>query len=145
MATRATRLDGARRSVFDEGFGDLGAGAVAGAQEQQPRSSPSRLDVVRRHRRDREPGMERAPGFAEQIPAAEQIGAVVHVATVSGASTGAHDAGAAELRQVVGDQVLRLPDDLHELADSAVAPTELDDDLPSQRITEQAEDLRRLY
>ena len=49
-----------------------------------------------------------------------------------------------ELRQVVGDQVLRLADELHELADTAIAATELDDQLPSQRIAEQPEDLRRL-
>jgi len=87
--------------------------------------------------------MQQAPGFAEEVAAAEQIGPVVDVATVSGASAGADDAGVSELRQVVGDQVLRLPDELHELANSAVAATELDDELPSQRIAEQPEDLRR--
>jgi hypothetical protein len=45
---------------------------------------------------------------------------------------------------VVGDQVLRLPDQLHELADAAIAATKLADQLPSQRIAEQPEDLRRL-
>ena len=88
--------------------------------------------------------MERGPGFAEKVPAAEQIGPVVDVATVSRASAGADDAGMAELSQVVGDQVLRLPDELHELADTAIAATELADQLPSQRIAEQPEDLRRL-
>ena len=43
---------------------------------------------------------------------------------------------------MVGDQVLRLPDELHELADPAIAAAELDDQLPSQRIAEQSEDLR---
>ena len=88
--------------------------------------------------------MERAPGFAEQVPAAEQVGPVVDVATVGRASAGADDAGVPELRQVVRDQVLRLPDQLHELADPAIAATELADQLPSQRIAEQREDLRRL-
>ena len=87
--------------------------------------------------------MEREPGFAEEVPAAEQVGPVVDVATVGRASAGADDAGAPELRQVVGDQVLRLPDELHELADTAIAATELADQLPSQRIAEQPEDLRR--
>src|SRR5207244_5967504 len=108
-------------SAFDESFGDLGAGAVAGAQEQQSRSSPSRLDVVRCRRREREPGMEREPGFAEKVPAAEQIGPVIDVAAVSRASAGADDAGVSELGQVVGDQVLRFPDELHEFADTAIA------------------------
>ena len=88
--------------------------------------------------------MERAPGFAEEVPAAKQIGRVVDVATVGRASAGADDAGVSELRQVVGDQVLRLPDELHELADTAIAAAELDDQLPSQRIAEQPEDLRPL-
>ena len=88
--------------------------------------------------------MEREPGFAEKVPAAEQVGPVVDVAAVSRASAGADDAGVSELRQVVGDQVLRLPDQLHELADTAIAATELADQLPSQRIAEQPEDLRRL-
>ena len=130
--------------MLDEGLGDLGAGAVAGAQEQQPRSSPSRLDLVWWRRREREPGMEREPGVAEKVPAAEQVGPVVDVATVGRAASGADDTGVAEFRQVVGHQVLRLPDQLHELADPAVATTELADQLPSQRIAQQPEDLRRL-
>jgi hypothetical protein len=88
--------------------------------------------------------MERETGVAKKIPAAEQIGPVVHVATVRRASAGADDAGVPELREVVGDQVLRLPGELHELADAAIATTELDDQLPSQRIAEQPEDSRRL-
>ena len=110
VAAGAACLDRARRSVFDEGFGDLGAGAVAGAQEQQSRSSPSAAATSSewRGRREREPGMEREPGFAEQVPAAEQVGPVVDVATVGRASAGADDAGLPELRQVVRDQVLRL-------------------------------------
>ena len=88
--------------------------------------------------------MEREPGFAEKVATAEQIGLVVDVAAVGRASAGADDAGVPELRQVVGDHVLRLPDELHELADTAIAATELDDQLPAQRIAEQSEDLRRL-
>jgi hypothetical protein len=87
--------------------------------------------------------MERAPGFAEKVPTADQIGPVVDVATVSRASAGADDAGVPELRQVVRDQVLRLPDELHELPYAAIAATELDDQLPSQWIAQQPEDLRR--
>jgi hypothetical protein len=41
VAPRATGVDSARGSVFDEGFGDLRAGAVAGAEEEQSRSSAS--------------------------------------------------------------------------------------------------------
>src|SRR4051794_12726216 len=88
--------------------------------------------------------MQRAPGFAEKVPTAEQIGPVVDVATVGRASAGADEPGVPEFRQVVGDQVLRLPDEVHELADAPIAATELHDELPSQRIAQQPKDLRRL-
>ena len=87
--------------------------------------------------------MERAPGVAEEVPAAEQVGPVVDVAAVGRAAAGADDAGAPELRQVVRDQVLRLADELHELADAAIAAAELGDELPAQRVGEQSEDRRR--
>ena len=88
--------------------------------------------------------MEREPGFAQKVPAAEQVGPVVDVATVGRASAGVDDASVPELRQVVGHHVLRLPEQLHEFADTAIAATELADQLPSQRIAEQSEDLRWL-
>ena len=144
LAARAARLDRACRSVFNEGFGDLRAGAVAGAQKQQSRSSPPRLESVWLRRREREPGVEREPRFAEKVLTAEQIGPVVDVATVSRASAGADDVGLSELRQVVGDQVLRLAHELHELANTPIAATEFADQLPTQRIAEQSENLRRL-
>jgi hypothetical protein len=45
---------------------------------------------------------------------------------------------------VVRDEILRLVDELHELADPPVAASELDDELPPQRIAQQPEDLRGL-
>jgi hypothetical protein len=45
---------------------------------------------------------------------------------------------------VVRDQVLRLADEVHELANSAIAATQLADQLPPQRITEEPENFRRL-
>ena len=143
MAAGTSCFNPPGRPMFDESLRHLGAGAVAGAQEQQSRSSPSRLDVARRRRREREPGMERQAGIAEKVTAAEQIGPVVDVTAVSRASAGADDSGTSKLRQVVGDHVLRLPDELHELADPAIATTQLDDQLPSQRIAEQPKDVRR--
>src|SRR5205085_2642179 len=89
-------------------------------------------------------GEEREAGVAEEDTATEEIGAVVDVATVGGASPRAHDPGVAELRQVVGDQVLRLPYELHELAHAPIAAPELADQLPLQWIAEHPEDLRRL-
>ena len=81
-------------AVLDERLGDLGAGAVAGAQEQQPRSAPARLDgVAVAPARATSPGWSEPPGVAEQVAAAEQIGPVVDVAAVGRAAAGGDDAG----------------------------------------------------
>ncbi len=87
--------------------------------------------------------MKRQPRVAEKVAAAEQIGLVVDVAAIGRASAGADDAGAPEFAQVVRDQVLGLAGELHEFADSAVAATELHDDLPAQRIAQKPEDFWR--
>jgi hypothetical protein len=86
--------------------------------------------------------MQREPGRGEQIPAAGQIGAIVEVAAIGRTPTSGHDATPSEFSEVVGDQVLRLTHQIHQFADAAVAATECDDHLPSQRVTEQPEDLR---
>src|SRR5439155_25226448 len=117
---------------------------VTRAQEQQPGSSPPRHRVDGAHGREREPGVEREPGFAEKVPATAQVAPVVHVTPVRRASAGGHGAGAAELGQVVRDEVLRLAGESHELADPPIATAELDDELPAQWIAQQPEDLRRL-
>jgi hypothetical protein len=88
--------------------------------------------------------MEEEPGSCDQVPATGQLGPVVDVPTVRRATAGTDDAGLPELGEVVRDHVLRLPDELHELADTAIAATELADQLPPKRIAEQPEDLRRL-
>jgi hypothetical protein len=85
--------------------------------------------------------MEGPACLAEEIPAPEQVHAVVHVATVGGAAAGTDQSRPAELPQVVRHQVLRLLDELHELAHPSVAATELGDQLPSQWIAERPEDL----
>src|SRR5688500_11686813 len=127
MAARATSIDGAARSVLCEGFGDLRAGAVAGAQEEQSRSRSPPRRVASVARRQREPRMERETGFGEKFSGAEQVGPVVDVPPVRRASAGTHDTGLAKLGQVIGDEVLRLLQELHELTDPAIALPELDD------------------
>jgi hypothetical protein len=88
--------------------------------------------------------MQQPRCVAEQVAAPEQIGAVVHVPPVGGAAPGADDAGLAELGEVVRDEVLRLAGECDQLADPAIAPTELDHQLPPQRIAQEGEDLGRL-
>ena len=53
MAAGAPGLDRAGGAVLDEGLGDLRTGAVAGAQEQQPRSGASPRTISRRRERPR--------------------------------------------------------------------------------------------
>ena len=78
--------------------------------------------------------MERDSRLAEEITAAQQICPVVHVPTVGRAPPSDDDARLAELRQVVRDQVLRFARDLDELTDTTIAPSELTDQMPAQRI-----------
>ena len=130
--------------MLNESLGDLRAGAVASTQEEEARSRPSPLNLLWWRRHERKPGMERKTGFAEKVTAPEEISSVIHVASVGGAAAGAHDAPITKLPEVVGDKVLRLAHEFHELADTTVAATELDDQLPPQRIAEQPEDLGRL-
>ena len=49
-----------------------------------------------------------------------------------------------QLRQVVGDQVLWLFNEVHELTDAAIAAGELADQLPSEWVAQQSQDLGRL-
>ena len=86
--------------------------------------------------------MEREPGSAEQVATAEQIDPVVDVAAVGRASACVDDADPSEFAQVVGDEVLGLFDELHELSDPTVAATELTHQLPTQRMVEHPDDLR---
>ena len=129
--------------MFDDGFCDLRASAVARAQEQQSRPSSWSHGQIGLRRTKRQAGMERHTRCAKEIPAAEQISAVVDVTAVGRASAAADDAGVPQPGQVVGNQVLRLSEKLHEFADAAIAASELAHQTPSQRIAEQSEDLRR--
>src|SRR5690606_26830303 len=106
--------------VFDERFGDLRTRAVARAEEEQARPTTARLHLASRWPR-REPGMEEATGVTEQVPTAGQVRPVIDVSAVGGAAAPGDEAGASELGQVIGDDVLRLCHQLHEFADSAIA------------------------
>jgi hypothetical protein len=144
MATCAAGLDGTTRPVLHEHLGDLGPGAVSGAEEQHLPPATAGTVVVNGRRRERQPGMQRTSDRSEQAPAAKEIGSVVHVATVGRAPARPHDATASQFTQVVRDHVLRFADALHELTHAPVAATQLADQMPPERISQQTEDARRL-
>lgn len=86
--------------------------------------------------------MQSVPGIAQEVSTAKEIGPVIHVAPVGRAAPGADDSGPSEFGQVVRDQVLWLAHQLDEFTDAPIAAPELADQLPSQRLAEQPEDLR---
>ena len=119
------------RTAFGcSGFGLLPADAASTAPSDIRTSSASAIceralfpvhrKSTRRRRRDRsltracrrrcrhEPqgGVQRRTAHLEQLAAPLQIDGVVAVTSIRGAVTTAHDSSAAELRQVVGHQVL---------------------------------------
>jgi len=78
VAARAGHLDLPTGRVRQEGFGDLGPGAVAGTEKQHPHR---RYLMVLGNRgcRTAQTGVQRSAGGSKQLPAASQIYAVVAV------------------------------------------------------------------
>jgi hypothetical protein len=60
---------------------------------------------------------------------------VIAVAAVETAAPGCDEPGGTEQPQVVGDQVLWLVDERHQLADSVVAPGQRGEKPPAQWVT----------
>ena len=87
--------------------------------------------------------MDRSTDGAHQLRTSIEVGPVVDVASVERAATRRHQARVAQLAQVVRDEVLRLTDQLGQLAHAAIAAGQLRHDPPTQRIAEEPEDRRR--
>ena len=62
---------------------------------------------------------------AQQLGAASDIALVVGVASVGRALPGRHEAAGAQLAQVVRHKALGFPDEVAQLTDTSVTPTEL--------------------
>src|SRR3954451_9548933 len=87
MAARACRSHSDAGQLLAERLGDLGARAVAGAQEQHPRQRSAGLARVARPRDHRQPRVQRHAGAPQQLAAALQIENVVAVTAVGRAAT----------------------------------------------------------
>ena len=145
VAAGAAGLDRAARALFEKRFGHLRAGTVARAQEQHPRGGPwSRCrGVVGGKGAEAQSGLQGCAGGAQQFSAAGHIDPVVGVAAVGGAPPRRHQAGPAQLAEMVGDQVLLLATQLGELTHSAVAAGQLDEQLPALGIAHQLQETER--
>ena len=87
-----------------------------------------------------------APAATREAPAPAPIerDCVVHVTPVSRAAAPHDELTVVELAEVVRDEVLRFVDQLGELADGAVAPHQLAEQAPPQRVGQEADRLRQL-
>src|SRR5262249_56202320 len=86
-------------------------------------------------------GMEGRARIGEQAAVVLEVEAVVAVAAVERALARDDDARRAQLAQVVGDEWLRLAQRRHELTDAAIAPGELVQQQPADRVPGELEDL----
>ena len=88
--------------------------------------------------------MKGRAGVAEQLLAAVEVEAVVDIATVGCAAVRRDQLGPAQCAQVVGGETLRQLERAHQLAHAAVAPRELAQQAPPQRVPGELEEHRRL-
>src|SRR5262249_54868369 len=135
MTARTPRLDGMGRAVLQQRLGDLRTRRVPRTQEQDALFLTT--GKVRRLVGDRceaKRGVQCGAGRAEQLAAASDVDAIVGVAAVSGAAPRPDQSRRAEFAEVIRDKVLRLAEQLSQLADSPVAASQLDQQLPSLRI-----------
>ena len=86
--------------------------------------------------------VQRGAAVGQRIRAAVQVQVVVAVAAVEAAARGGDQPAVAQQPQVVGDQVLRLVDPCHQLADPVVAVGEFGQQLPAQRVGGQPDERR---
>ena len=140
LAARAGRLDRVPAELAEQRLGHLRAGAVPGAQEQHPDADPD----PRRGRRDQPQARVQSPaGVGQEFAAAGQVDAVIGVSAVGRTAPGRHQPARPELAEVVGNQALRLAEQAGELADLPVAPGQLGQQPPAQRMPRQPQEPRR--
>src|SRR5262245_44600678 len=88
--------------------------------------------------------MQGAPGRLQLRATAAEIDRVVAVASVGTAATGRDETTVAQEAQVVRHEVLRLADELRQLAHRAVALHELAQESPAQGMSREPHEIGRL-
>jgi hypothetical protein len=82
-------------------------------------------------------------GLRQRDAAPVQVEVVVAVASVVAAAGGGDQSAVSQLTQVVGEQVLRLVEQRHQIADPKVALGECREQLPAQWVGGQPDERRR--
>jgi hypothetical protein len=128
--------------MFQQRLGHLRTSRVPGAQEQHAWLSTSprgrRIDLEAGHA-DR--GVKCGTGRTQQFGETGDVALVVGVASVGRALPGRYEAPGPQLAKVIRHQALGLADQLAELADTSIAPTELVQELPPQRVGDELQEL----
>jgi len=88
--------------------------------------------------------MQDTTALGEKLLAAPEVEPVVRLARVERAAPPLDHPIGLQTPEVVGDQRLRVPEPIAELAHAAIAPCELDQDPPSQRMRCQLQEAGRL-
>jgi hypothetical protein len=83
--------------------------------------------------------MERGARRREHLAAALEIDAVVGVAPVGRAAARGDELRVPQAAQVVRDEVLRYTDRRRQLADAPVAPRQLGEETPAERVSDELE------
>src|SRR5262249_16108960 len=138
-AAGAEGLDRVPGELPQQRLRDLRAGAVTGTEKQHPWHADALPRTCGLDGRRREPqrGVERGPGLGEQFAEGTEAEAVVGVALIGRAPPRRHHLGGPQPAQVLGDETLRLAESADQFADTTVAPCELAQEPPAQRMAGQ--------
>ncbi len=136
LAAGTVGLDRTIGVLAGERLSDLGSGAVTGAHEQHPiRHLPLRWGgAAIRRRQHGKTRVQVSADRAEHRTEPSEIDAVVRVSTIGGASTRNDKSHLTQFSEVVRNEVLRLIEQVGEFADGVVAPGEVRQQAPAQRV-----------
>jgi hypothetical protein len=131
--------------VLEQRFGHLRAGAVSRAEEEHAWAMPGRARIEGAWMDDveAEAWLERGAEIAQEFGATLQVRAVVGVAPVGGTAPGGDESGIAEGGEMVGDEILGAVEEFRQLADLAVAATQLVEEAPALLVGEELDEAER--
>ena len=112
----------------------IGERALLPVQVNSTRAARGRGAVARWGRIEAERRVQGGTGGGQRVGAALQVQVVVAVAGVEAAAAGGDQPAAAQQPQMVGDQVLRLADQIDQLTNPVVTRGQLGQQPPPQRV-----------
>jgi hypothetical protein len=87
--------------------------------------------------------MQRDTGGRQQLAAVTELEYVVGVATIRQTAPARNEALNSQPSEVVGDEVLRQPDERAQLSDPAIAICKFTEQAPANRVTSKPQEHRR--